>query len=116
MNNKERRRRRDRDRRFRHGGAVLALLAPLRIAHTLDGNRRAQALADALGHFDRVELVIDLGEEDELVSSEAGHHVDPPGHGGEPAGHLLEYQVAGGVVGPVVHQLEAVEVDEHHRE
>ena len=82
----------------------------------LDGNRCAQALADALGHFDRVELVIDFGKEDELVSSEAGHHVDPAGHGGEPAGHLLEHHVTGGVVGPVVHQLEAVEIDEHHRQ
>ena len=77
-----------------------------------DGDRLADAGPDPLGHVHRVVIVIHFGERDELVTAEAGHHVDATRHRDQPRRHLVEHQVAGGVVRPVVHQLEAVEVDE----
>ena len=77
-----------------------------------DREGRAQAAPDALGHVQRILLVIDLGEGHEFVAAEPGHHVDTTGHGHHAIGHLVEHRVAGGVVRPIVHQFEPVEVDE----
>ena len=60
----------------------------------------------AVGHL--------LAEHDELVSAEARERVRSPHHGFEPVSHLDQHLVSCGVAKAVVHELEAVEVQEHH--
>jgi hypothetical protein len=59
----------------------------------------------------------DLGREhDELVAAHARHGVHRTQRGGEGAGHPAQERVAGRVALRVVDVLEAVEVDEQHRD
>ena len=53
-----------------------------------------------------------LHEDGELVAPDAGHEVGAARPGAQALGHRLQHRVAGGVAEPVVHRLEAVEVDE----
>ena len=57
-----------------------------------------------------------LGEDDrELVAAEAGHGVVVAHALAQPARHLQQQLVAGGVAERVVDGLEVIDVDEHHR-
>jgi hypothetical protein len=77
------------------------------------GDRLDQAVGDALGVADAVQVV----EEDrELVPAEAGDGVVGPQRRGEPAGDGDEQLVPGLVAVRVVDLLEAVEVDEEDGE
>ena len=59
---------------------------------------------------------LQVGADDhELVAAGASRHVAVAEHAVEPAGEVHEELVAGGVAHRVVHELEAVEVQEQHR-
>ena len=57
-----------------------------------------------------------LAEDRELVAAEAGHDVGRAHHRAQPVGDRHQQPVAGGVPEAVVHHLEAVEVEEQHRD
>ena len=71
----------------------------------------------ALGQLDRLALVAEVfAQHDELVAAEAGDGVLAADARAESPAHRGQELVAGLVAEPVVHQLEAVEVDEEHRD
>ena len=71
----------------------------------------------ALGQLDRLMLVAEVfAQHDELVAAEAGDGVLAADARAEPPADRDQQLVAGLVAQPVVHQLEAVEVDEEHRD
>ena len=55
-------------------------------------------------------------QQHELVAAHAGHGVGGPGGGRQAAGHLLQHLVAEAVAEGIVDGLEAVQVDEQHRQ
>ena len=73
------------------------------------------AVDDAFGELDRLADVGDVFAHDhELVAAEARDGVGRADRRRQPARHLDEQLVADHVAEPVVHELEAVEVEEQH--
>ena len=64
----------------------------------------------------RLGLAGALDQDGELVTTEARHGVRRAEGAGQTIGHLDEQRVAGGVTEAVVDRLEAVEVEQHHRD
>ena len=80
-------------------------------------NGSTNACGGALGQLDRLALVAEVfAQHHELVAAEAGDGVLAADARGESPAHRGQELVAGLVAEPVVHQLEAVEVDEEHRD
>ena len=78
---------------------------------------RAEQLQHALGHGDRVLLVGDvLAQDRELVATEAGDRLVPAQRVAQPLGDRQDQLVAGRMAEAVVDDLEAVEVEEQHRD
>ena len=79
-------------------------------------NGSTNACGRALGQLDRLLLAAQvLAEHDELVAAEPRDGVLAADGLAEPAAHRDQELVAGLVTEAVVHELEAVEVDEQHR-
>ena len=57
-----------------------------------------------------------LDQQTELVAAEAGHRVGLAQAPAEALGHDRQQPVAGGMAEPVVDRLEAVEIEDHHRD
>ena len=92
----------------------LAEIAQVAVAHP---EGPAHGLAELLRDLGHVLHVVDAGQEQrELVAREPGHGVAQANAGGEPLGHRLQKLVARRVAEGVVHGLEPVEIDEHHRQ
>ena len=84
---------------------------------TADVERSGQSLLQPLGNRDRILWRADVVEQDrELVATEARRRVGRPQVGGDPFGHTGKQGVAKQVTKAVVDELEAVEVEEQHRE
>ena len=82
-----------------------------------DVERRPQRGAHLVGHGARAAVVGDaLGDDGELVAAEPGHRVAAADDAPQPLAHADEQGVARVVAVGVVDGLEAVEVEEHHRE
>ena len=82
----------------------------------VDHERRAQRSGDPVGDPHRFLVVAELlTDKDELVPAEAGRGVGAAQLRGEPATHLHEQVVSGGVPQAVVDELEVVQVQEQHR-
>jgi hypothetical protein len=82
----------------------------------LDDQRRPHDLEDALGDGMLAVMAHVLEEDGELVAAQAGDGVDRPQALPDPLGHLDQQLVPGGVAEAVVDGLEAVEVQEQHRD
>ncbi len=83
----------------------------------LDQEGLGQDLQDLARHRGGVGLARDpVQQEEKLVSADARHRVIRPDAAPETVGGLDEKLVAGRVAERVVHALEMVEVEEHHRE
>ena len=91
------------------GGDVEALA--LDQAGLGDGGRTASS-RDRFG----VLGLVDLEQDGELVAAEAAHQVAVAHGAAQPAGERLQHAVADGVAERVVDHLEAVEVEEEHRQ
>ena len=105
------------------GGAVAEVAegdADAAAGHQLgavDYHRRRQHVEQPLRQRQRSVGRADVFEQHrEFVAAEARHQVARPHAVGQPACHLAQQQVAGDVAQTVVDELEAVEVEEHHRE
>ena len=80
-----------------------------------DDERAGERVDDAdRDGLDRVEVGRARAEHDELVAAEPGDDVLDADRARDPVGDEHEQLVARVVAEPVVHELEAVEVDEHH--
>ena len=78
--------------------------------------RPREQRADALGHLDRLALVVQVLDQDgELVAAEAGNGVSRAQRLLQPRRDAGEQLVAGRVTEAVVDQLEVVDVAEQHR-
>ena len=77
------------------------------------GDRLGQPLGHELGGLLAGHVVAQDGE---LVAAEAGDDVGRAHGRAQPVGHRDQQPVAGGVAEAVVHHLEAVEVEEQHRD
>ena len=76
-----------------------------------------QRVHDPLPDADHVGGVFHVfHEDDEFVPAEARHRVVGPHEHTQPVGDLYEHPVSGIVTEHVVHELEAVEIAEHHGE
>ena len=85
--------------------------------HVAELERALQLLLDALGEVDGVALALHVLDQDrELVAAQARDEVGRAQHRLQPARQVHQQLVAGLVAEAVVDQLEAVEVEEHHRE
>jgi hypothetical protein len=83
----------------------------------VDEEGLAQSLPDPLGHRGQLGIVAGvLNQHGELVAAEAGHGVAGPDAGGQAVGDLDQEPVPGGVAEAVVDLLEAVQVQEQHRD
>ena len=92
------------------------MLAVTADGHALDRHRLRDHHADALGQRARVVFVGQvLAQHRELVAAKAGDGVGRTEHVVQAAGHDSQELVAGLVTQPVVHRLEAVEVEEQQR-
>ena len=92
-------------------------LAVTKISLPPNLKRRRQAVDDFLRHQRRVLRAHQVGEHDrELVAADARHRVAVRTVGLQPHRDLLQQLVAAGVAERVVDRLEAVEVDEQHRQ
>ena len=73
-------------------------------------------LGDALGDLEGLLVGLDLGQHDELVTPQARHGVRGAHDVGQPRADLDEQLVAGLVTERVVDGLEAVDVEQEHRD
>jgi hypothetical protein len=80
-----------------------------------DLHRPRHLAQDLVRHHARALRNVEVGKDDhEFVAAFARHRVDFAHAGDEPSRDILEDEVAGVVAEGVVHQLEAVEVEEEH--
>jgi hypothetical protein len=105
-----RRRRRDAGTSPRRCWPTLAGLARTARSARWRGQQLARDGAELLGRADL------LQQHDELVAAQARHHVARAQRLLEAQRRLVQQLVAGFVAERVVDELEAVEVDEHHRD
>ena len=85
--------------------------------HVAQLERALQLLLDALGQVDGVALALDVLEQDrELVAAQARDEVRRAQHRLQAPREVHQQLVARLVAERVVHHLEAVEVEVHHRE